>query len=55
MNSPKDSHGLALLRDRHVHQESAEGRELFAMIFEGQEKELTGCPLNVAIEEGWVR
>jgi len=53
VNDPEDSHGLALLRDRHVHQDSAEGRELFAMILEGQEKELTGCPVDAAIAEGW--
>jgi hypothetical protein len=54
VNDPEDSHGLALLRDRpYVRKDSAEYQRLFAMILNGEERELTGCPLQIADELGW--
>jgi hypothetical protein len=54
VNDPKDLHRLALLRDRpYVRKGTAEYRRLFAMILDGEERELTGCPLQIAQELGW--
>jgi len=54
VNDPEDSHGLALLRERHyVKRGTREYRQLFALILDGEERELNGCALEIAQELGW--
>jgi hypothetical protein len=54
VNEPGSLHNLSLVRDRsYVRRGTSEYRRLFAMILNGEEHKLTGCPALIAQELGW--